>query len=1006
MELKHRYTFFENFCLKMKPTLSGGEAWVYSLHRLPGSEPITFAPAPLKILKLLTSNPGHLFDVEAICTAIETGASDKLLVVRAQITILRGHLEDDADRPRLIQTVRKQGYRFISKAITVVGEEGEREWRARGFDLDPVYSPTVVTETSTDEKTIRQGDLLANCAQQSPSLGETVSGPHDNTETQAASADQSTPPAQGGLEYQRQDPPVAPPSTQDGEDPLIETSERELESNAGADIGDALPPASPLSDPVAIIERAPWRQRRYRWKIRILTKALFAMALLAWAFSRGLRPTPGSRPYYLLLGFRYGLWVTIPLALVLIVVLIVQRWVERARQKLRGNKISIFVTAFGEDQLGVETRERVVGAIREHLEAKRVNVVAKDVSISPIEADTDLPDLAKARTLLRREAGDLLIAGKVRAWPGKKERVELRFIPANSDPSRVLTFGFNPHYEIDADFGPDLAAALAATAGAFGAAAVADESGYVQRSLVPIAARLAPFAKAPPRSMQAQDQATLIFSYGLVQSVIGTHAGNPDALQEAALAFRVASENWGEDREPLKWARAQNHLGIVLGTLGAWGHGEGTLEASRIALEHALQKWPRETHLLNLAETHRNLGSTLLELGQAEGNPARFEEAVRSFIAARDAISKNQEPLSWASAVSGTAWSLLSIEESRGVPAEHLPSERIVFLEQVQREFEVAMEDLPGYEAPLAWLDAAEGIGRTLWWRGVCGHGLEPLKSAIRIFGTVLEESSRGRFPVRWGRAQRCLGSTISILSSKKGEHWRLKLAVKTLQEAAVTDMQRRMPLEWARLQSDLGRALVTLGLSRQQPKPLEDGLARLEEVRRICKPDYYPRLWAQAEYNRAVTLLALPQTDSTTKHLVDAIDALRVLRTAAQARGLSDYILRSSIELGRALGDLGARCDRVELLEEATALLQEVAEESARQEATRLRALAEYNRGVVLFELAQRRDSVSLYREAKKAVRTALGLTPVDASDRKIAEEKLALILAKLSAAGEAAAD
>ena len=79
-----------------------------------GAEMIKLTPKAFAVLHYLVSHPGRLVTKDELFTAVwpETVVSDVALSVC--VRELRKNLEDDAKTPLYIETVHRQGFRFIA----------------------------------------------------------------------------------------------------------------------------------------------------------------------------------------------------------------------------------------------------------------------------------------------------------------------------------------------------------------------------------------------------------------------------------------------------------------------------------------------------------------------------------------------------------------------------------------------------------------------------------------------------------------------------------------------------------------------------------------------------------------------------------------------------------------------------------------------------------------------------------------------------------------------------
>lgn len=111
-----------------------------------------------------------------------------------------------------------------------------------------------------------------------------------------------------------------------------------------------------------------------------------------------------------------------------------------------GNRLSIYVAYFGDDEISATARSRVIASIRREIGPDCVEVLPAGIELhlTPDVSEDSAADDAKrkARFLLKKKRGDLLIWGKVYVMPEMKPQIELRFVSAESERFREEPFGF------------------------------------------------------------------------------------------------------------------------------------------------------------------------------------------------------------------------------------------------------------------------------------------------------------------------------------------------------------------------------------------------------------------------------------------------------------------------------------------------------------------------------------------------------------------------------------
>src|SRR6476659_9539349 len=82
--------------------------------------PVPLAPTPFGLLCALARKPGALLTTNALLDQVWGHQFVTDSVLRTAISELRTALDDDARRPRFIETVSRRGYRFIAITSAIV----------------------------------------------------------------------------------------------------------------------------------------------------------------------------------------------------------------------------------------------------------------------------------------------------------------------------------------------------------------------------------------------------------------------------------------------------------------------------------------------------------------------------------------------------------------------------------------------------------------------------------------------------------------------------------------------------------------------------------------------------------------------------------------------------------------------------------------------------------------------------------------------------------------------
>ena len=112
------------------------------------NEPVRLQPRPLAVLCYLAARPGRVVSRDELIERLWPGIYVTRAVVKVAVRAIREALEDDADAPRYLETVGREGYRFIAEAA------GDASPASRLPTPDPA---TVVVGRADDLAVLRSG---------------------------------------------------------------------------------------------------------------------------------------------------------------------------------------------------------------------------------------------------------------------------------------------------------------------------------------------------------------------------------------------------------------------------------------------------------------------------------------------------------------------------------------------------------------------------------------------------------------------------------------------------------------------------------------------------------------------------------------------------------------------------------------------------------------------------------------------------------------------------------
>ena len=325
----------------------------------------------------------------------------------------------------------------------------------------------------------------------------------------------------------------------------------------------------------------------------------------------------------------------------------------------------------------------------------------------------------------------------------------------------------------------------------------------------------------------------------------GHEFGDNSAMLRAIDRFKALLTLRLRDRVPLDWARTQNALGMVLGTLGEREGGTARLEEAIAAFRAALTETSRERAPLDWAATQNNLGSALATLGERESTTARLEEAISTYRAAL------------------TEWS----------------RERVA----------------------LEWAATQNNLGDALTMLGERESGTARLEEAVAALRAALTERTRERAPFEWAMTQNNLGNALRALGEREEGTARLEEAVAAYQAALMEFIRERVPLRWATTQNNLGAALQTLGSRESGTARLEEAVAAYRAALTERTRERTPLGWAVSTGNEGVALLLLAERTSDAGLLLEALERIRLSFETARDGGHTPFLAFLAAKLPKA---------------------------------------------------------------------------------------------------------
>jgi tetratricopeptide (TPR) repeat protein len=349
--------------------------------------------------------------------------------------------------------------------------------------------------------------------------------------------------------------------------------------------------------------------------------------------------------------------------------------------------------------------------------------------------------------------------------------------------------------------------------------------------------------------------------------VAGRASLEPDLLEESVEVWKKLLETTPREKDPERWARAQNDLGTVLQALGERSSNTNDLEDAIVAYRSALEVFTRERAPLDWAMTQNNLGNALATLGERSSDPSRLEEAVDAYRAALEVYTLRRVPLAWAATQNNLGNALSRLGERSSDTSR---------LEEAVDAYRAALEVRTRERVPLDWAMTQDNLATALTTIGERSSDPSRLEKAVDAYRATLEVRIREHVPLDWAATQNNLGNALSRLGERSSDTSRLEEAVDAYRAALEVRTRERVPLDWAMTQDNLGTALATIGKRASDTSRLEEAIDAYRAALEVRTRELVPLAWALTQNNLGTALARLGECAYNTSRLEEAVKAYR----------------------------------------------------------------------------------------------------------------------------------
>ena len=250
-----------------------------------------------------------------------------------------------------------------------------------------------------------------------------------------------------------------------------------------------------------------------------------------------------------------------------------RRWHWTA--KASSDRLAIYV-AFLERDYSDDLRRGVIATIAKPLATSGVEVLRAGTLLKEDSQGGSLKATNKARKLLTRKGGHLLVWGRVLRETSRTV-LELRFV-SRANEFEGDRFGLTDKLLVEPLLLSRMGGVIATYAVMKARTARKDAEAYADRELEALANSVQQLLRGAPEEFRPQDRTQICFAYGLLQSVIAEQSGNSDRLKQAVHAYRETLRDWTQERAPRDWVIARSNLALVLARLGRRESGSENLK--------------------------------------------------------------------------------------------------------------------------------------------------------------------------------------------------------------------------------------------------------------------------------------------------------------------------------------------------------------------------------------------------------------------------------------------
>ncbi|MGI9507009.1 MAG: hypothetical protein ACR2RE_28545, partial [Geminicoccaceae bacterium] len=249
----------------------------------------------------------------------------------------------------------------------------------------------------------------------------------------------------------------------------------------------------------------------------------------------------------------------------------------------------------------------------------------------------------------------------------------------------------------------------------------------------------------------------------------------------------------------------------------------------------------------------------------------------------------------------------------------------------------------------------------------------DAIEKAAGLYRSMLQLTSRDRWPGEWARLQINLGSTLKLLGQRGLERTSLQLAAEAFRASLDVVDQSGDRLFEPVARGELATTLQLLGKLGTDTESYRLAIKEFNEALRSVKRERRPLLWASIQNNLGATFWLLSKGTHNPELMNDAVQAFRETLTVWTRKDFPHHWALAQGNLGNAYREIGLNAADGSNLQLAVRAYKRSLDVLTKESRPKDWALVQNNLGIALWTLGKMVDQPALYEEATHALRGAL---------------------------------